>query len=131
LSDAEKTEAVRKRPLPLATLPRLEIPLAMLTPSQQKIAREYAAYWNHEAAANPEGDQERLTLDGNMLLESHADLLLTVPSLSDPISLETYCSPGGAYAPSRALRDEYANAHPAQPAPRPEAPRKSMSLWTP
>ncbi|MBV9851862.1 MAG: hypothetical protein JO250_19520 [Armatimonadetes bacterium] len=129
-SDAQKAQAAKDNPFPMPGQgTQVQAPLGQLTPAQQDIARRFFQQWNDAMGKYP--GNEKVTLDGKLLVMAQPTLLLQAPSVAGPISLDSYFNSYNLFQASDKLRQQFQRAQqkqqatnpaPAAPAPPPLGP---------
>ena len=116
LNDDQKAEIAKKMVDSPSGTGDLQLPMDKLTPAQRALARSFAA----EHAVSP--GNMAVTTDGKILMMRQSAMLLLVPSLPDPVSMEYYGSGSRLYQPSSKLQQQMwtERAARARPTPEPE-----------
>ena len=130
LSPAQVKQARQESPVGYG--PRsVQMPFSALTPAQQQAARREIALFDehrdHYVVMLKEGDS--LTLDGKIQINFSPKLELILPSLAEPVAINSGPSLDALFRPSDEMQNKMSEASAAQKAvPAPTAPKPAPPL---
>ena len=127
LSAAQVKQA--RQESPVGDGPRsIQMPFSALTPAQQQAARRQIALFNehrdHYVVMLKEGDS--LTLDGKIKINSSPKLELILPSLAEPVAINSGPSLDALFRPSDEMQNKMREASAAETAVPAPVPPKSV-----